>query len=146
MTFEFWRTLLLINSGFQVMFGLVIAFATPRVLPWYPEAVHRTLWNTPDVHPEAVRLYDWLFGVLGATMAGAALLQVFVVLYPFKNREPWAWWGLLLALLIWAIPDTALSLYFGVVPNVLFNVLPIVMGLVPLLFTYRFFHPIGVSR
>jgi len=146
MSFTFWRMWLLINHAVQAVFGLVIAFATPRILPWYPEALHRTLWNTPDVHPEAMRLYDWLFGVLGSTMAGAALLQVCVVLSPFKNREPWAWWGLLLALLIWAIPDTALSLYFGVVPNALFNALPILTGLVPLLFTYRFFSPIGVSR
>jgi hypothetical protein len=146
MSFEFWRIWLLISQGLQVVFGLVIAFYTPRILPWYPEALHRTLWNTPSVHPEAERLYIWLFGVLGATIAGAALMQVFVIQFPFKNREPWAWWGLLFALLIWAIPDTALSLYFGIVPNAVFNMLPIIAGLYPLLFTYRFFHPLAVSR
>lgn len=140
MSFEFWRIWLLISQGFQVVFGLIIAFCTPRILPWYPEALHRTLWNTHNVHPEAERLYAWLFGVLGSTMAGAALIQVFVIQFPFKNREPWAWWGLLFALLIWAIPDTAISLYFRVLPNVLFNLLPIVLGLLPLLFTYRVFQ------
>ena len=146
MNFAFWRLWLLINHAFQAVFGLVIAIATPRILPWYPEALHQALWNMPNVHPEAVRLYDWLFGVLGSTMAGAALMQVFVVLYPFTNREPWAWWGLLLALLIWAVPDTALSLYFGVAPNALFNIIPVFTGLIPLLFTYRFFFTVGVSR
>ncbi|MGE0683611.1 MAG: hypothetical protein AB7P69_22275 [Candidatus Binatia bacterium] len=146
MSFEFWRIWLLISQGFQVVFGLVIAFCTPRILPWYPEALHLALWETPIVPSEAERLYNWLFGVLGTTMAGAALMQVFVIRFPFKNREPWAWWGLLLALLIWAIPDTIISLYFGIVPNALFNTLPIIAGLCPLLFTYRFFYPLAVSR
>jgi hypothetical protein len=144
MNFEFWRVFLLLSSSFQVIFGLTIAFCTPRILPWYPEALHQTLWNTPTVHPEAERLYAWLFGVLGATMAGSALLQVFVVQYPFKNREPWAWWGLLLALLIWAIPDTALSLYFGIIPNALFNLIPLAGGLIPLLLTYDAFQQMKV--
>jgi hypothetical protein len=128
------------------VFGLVIAFCTPRVLPWYPDALHLALWETPTVPSEAERLYNWLFGVLGSTMAGAALMQAVVIQFPFKNREPWAWWGLLFALLIWAIPDTALSLYFRVIPNVLFNLLPIIMGLLPLLFTYRFFQPTNLMR
>jgi hypothetical protein len=146
MSFEFWRMWLLINQGLQAVFGLMIAFCTPRILPWYPEALHLTLWNSPGVHPEAEQLYNWLFGVLGATMAGAALLQTFVIQFPFKKRELWAWWGLLLALLIWAIPDTIISLSLGVIPNALFNVLPISAGLIPLLFTYRFFRPVEVTR
>ncbi len=137
--FEWWRKLLLAVKGFEVILGLAIAGFGPKVVPFYFENVCQALWQQGEPPANTETLIRWIFAVLGGTISGSALAQAYIVAIPFKAKEKWAWQCLALALLIWCIPDTLASLRYGVWPNAIFNVFPILMVAVPLLMTRKDF-------
>lgn len=120
--FRFWRNWLLAAGAAQVPFGLALAFlGLERILPAYHRAMCRAIWDGPTV-PETARLFhDWLFAVLGATLAGWGALVAWIAYGPLARGERWAWRAVAASLLLWFVPDTAMSAYYGVRPNVWFN-------------------------
>jgi hypothetical protein len=60
--------------------------------------------------------------------------MIFVFYHPLGQQQSWAWRGLVVALLAWYLLDTAISLYHGVLFNVAFNSLLLILFLPPLLF------------
>ena len=87
----------------------------------------------------ALRFQAWIYGVLGATIAGWGTLIAFWAWYPFRIRERWAWNGLALSVGIWFTADTLISVMFGVVFNVLVNAIALILLVLPLLFTKKYF-------
>jgi hypothetical protein len=134
--FHAWRRVLLLGLFVQAAVGYLVAFAYPTpALAWHADGVARDLWGAPD-YPDAVLAYrGFLMGVLGATIAGSALVTAWVVAVPFARRERWAWGCVATALLAWAPVDVGLSLAHGVVTNAVFDVVPIVMLAAPLIAT-----------
>lgn len=139
--FRFWQAWLFYVSVGVVVFGVLLAFLTPkRLLPPYHAAVNRALWGRSDLPPDVVDFHGFIFAVLGATMASQAALQAFLARYPFSRRERWAWWAVLAGMLIWFPLDTARSLYWGVWPNAVFNLFAFLAVVVPLAATRRDFY------
>ena len=136
----FWSKFLYWFKLFEVAFGLLIAFFTPKwILPLYHTFVNRALWST-DHTPQVVEsFHNSMFAILGATIAGSALAQAFIVKYAFAQKQKWAWSAMLWSLLVWVVPDTAFSLYYGNWPNALFNVGPFLMIIIPLILTKKDF-------
>lgn len=132
--FRFWRNWLLAAAAAQVPFGLALAIlGLERVFPAYHRAMCRALWGDPAV-PEAARLFhDWLFAVLGATLAGWGLLVAWIAHGPLARGERWAWRAVAASLLVWFVPDTAMSVYYDVRPNVWFNLAALAVLGTPLL-------------
>lgn len=131
--FRFWRGWLILAAGSQIPFGLGLAFpGLDRVLPFYHRAMCRALWGAETV-PDAARvLHDWLLAVLGATLAGWGLLLAWIAWVPLGRRERWAWNAAAASLAIWFLPDTAMSAFHGVWPNVWFNLAALVALGLPL--------------
>ena len=80
---------------------------------------------------------SWVYGVWGATVAGWGILVAFIAMFPFKQRQRWAWNALLAAIGTWYLLDTGISLYFGVTFNALFNTLLLALAGLPLFMTRR---------
>lgn len=80
------------------------------------------------------RLYDFIRGPLGGTMAGYYVLQTAIVAVPLRRGERWAWWAVLAGVGVWFLADSAVSLAHGAVFNVLrVNLFALVVTVVPLL-------------
>jgi hypothetical protein len=85
--------------------------------------------DTPEVR-DYLRLP---FMVLGAVMAGWSLLMLLIVRGPLKEGVTWAPRFLLLAVGLWFVLDTGMSLVLGFPTHALFN-LPFALALgIPLL-------------
>ena len=85
--------------------------------------------DSPDVR-EYLRLPCM---VLGAVMAGWSLLMLLIVRGPLKEGASWAPRFLLLALALWFVLDTGMSLVLGFPTHALFNI-PFALALgIPLL-------------
>jgi hypothetical protein len=82
---------------------------------------------------------QWIYGVLGATMAGWGVCIAFIAAVPFKRKEKWVWNCLALAVSLWFVIDMFLSWRFGALFNVVFNVLVFLAAMVPLLFSRKYF-------
>ena len=76
-----------------------------------------------SIDTDAVRDYLKLpYMVLGAVMAGWALLMIQIVRGPLKENSTWAWNILVRSLTLWFIIDTGMSLVLGYPMHALFNV------------------------
>lgn len=90
----------------------------------------------PPASIDGPELRDYLrlpYMVLGAVMAGWSLLMLLVVRGPLKEGAEWAPRFLLLALGLWFVLDTGMSLVLGFPTHALFNI-PFALALgIPLL-------------
>ncbi len=76
-----------------------------------------------SIDTDTVRDYLKLpYMVLGAVMAGWALLMIQIVRGPLKENSTWAWNILVRSLTLWFILDTGMSLVLGYPMHALFNV------------------------
>ncbi len=76
-----------------------------------------------SIDTDAVRDYLKLpYMVLGAVLAGWALLMIQIVRGPLKENSTWAWNILVRSLTLWFILDTGMSLVLGYPMHALFNV------------------------
>ena len=47
---------------------------------------------------------QWIFAVLGATMAGWGVCLIFITRYPFQRKELWVWNCLVAGMSVWYVP------------------------------------------
>jgi hypothetical protein len=138
--FLFWQRWLFIFSLIVIIFGLGMALLnrTP-FFAVFDSQVNPVFWGSNPLPTGVNEFLGWVYGVLGATMAGWGVFLAFVARFPFRNRERWAWNALLMGLSLWYLTDTGLSLYFGVVFNAIFNTAIFILAMLPLFFTRQEF-------
>lgn len=138
-----WRWLLVV-CVVGTVFGLVLVIV-PGV---FHSTLGRITYNSFFANHDAytalsaneLGYQDWLFGLLGAVMAGWLVMMGWVVAGPFRRGERWAWSAIVVSMAVWFVFDTGTSLVHGVVFNAVFN-LGFLLGFgIPLAATYRHFH------
>jgi hypothetical protein len=97
-------------------------------------------WGIQNVARSARDFPHWIYGVLGAVMAGWGSMLAFIVRYPFRAKESWAWWCIGVGIVFWFLIDTIMSLYFQVFFNVAFNLVILIAVALPLGMTMRHFR------
>jgi hypothetical protein len=97
-------------------------------------------WAAGELTGGALPFQQWIYGVLGATMAGWGVCVAFIAAVPFERLEKWAWNCLVIAVSLWFVIDTFLSWRFGALFNVVFNVLIYLAALAPLLLSRKYFQ------
>lgn len=138
--FDFWQKWLFVVSIVIVLFGTFMAFFNQTPLfSVFNEQIDPVFWEGSRVPEDAARFQGWAYGVWGATVAGWGIFIAFLIHFPFKRREPWAWNSLVTGLGFWYLLDTGISLYYGVVFNAVFNSLLLVAVALPLAFTRKNF-------
>jgi hypothetical protein len=145
--FSFWQKWLVAVGVLLAVFGLALAFCNQSRFfdLLFNNQVNPSFWTAAQVTPQIVRFQQWVYGVLGATVAGWGIVVVFVAHYPFRRQERWAWVSLALGITVWFLTDTALSLYFQVGFNVAFNIVVFLSVILPLLATRKAFGRTGVE-
>lgn len=135
-SFLFWQRWLFVFSLIVVIFGLGMALLNRTPLfAVFDSQVNPVFWEDGLLPSGVNEFLGWAYGVLGATMAGWGIFLAYIAHFPFRNREQWAWNAFSLGLSLWYLIDTAISLYFGVVFNALFNTAILVLAALPLFFT-----------
>jgi hypothetical protein len=138
--FSFWQRWLFAVGALLTVFGIVMAFFSgTAVFELFNSQVDPVFWRTEDIADNARRFQQWIYGVLGATVAGWGVFVTFVAHYPFRKKEKWSWDCLVVGLLLWYLTDTAISLNFKVYFNAVFNTVLLVLVMLPVIFTRRYF-------
>jgi hypothetical protein len=143
--FTFWRNWLLGLGVFLVVFGIATAFLnqTPLFDILFNNQIDPIFFPEGGITPQILAFQQWVYGVLGATVLGWGIFIVFIVYYPFRIGERWVWNCLAAGVTSWFIIDTAISVYFRVIFNAVFNILLFILVLLPLIFTWRYFRKNG---
>lgn len=138
--FFLWQRWLLILGMIIVVFGVALAllYSTP-LFDIFRTQIDPVFWTAGELADGTLLFQQWIYGVLGATMAGWGVCIAFIAAVPFKRREKWAWNCLALAVSLWFVIDTFLSWRFGALFNVAFNMLIFLAVLVPLALSRRDF-------
>lgn len=115
-----------------MLFGLALAaLGNTPLFALLNDPVNEAMWGgLPPEEGVAMRGFD--YGMLGATMAGWGLTLWFVVAIPFRQRHVWAWNAVLFSVLLWFVVNTAVSTYYGIWSNAVFNTFILVLMVVPL--------------
>ena len=138
--FSFWQRWLLVVSIIVVVFGIALALlgGTP-VFEWMNSLINQAIWGTPALPADVSVFRQWVYAVLGATVAGWGVFIYFIIRHPFARQERWAWNCLVAVLIVWYPIDTLASLYAGVGFNALFNTGLLLLLALPLFFTRKQF-------
>ena len=141
-SFSFWQKWLLVVALLLTAFGLALALFNQALVfdILFNNQVNPVFWPSQEITPQIAKFQQWVYGVLGATVAGWGIFTACLAHYPFRNKERWAWNAIALGITVWFIADTSLSLYFQVNINAAFNALVFAAVLLPLLFTRQAFN------
>jgi hypothetical protein len=139
-SFVFWQKWLLVVGVIISVFGIVMALFNGTVLfELFNSQIDPVFWGTGKVADESKGFQQWIYGVLGATVAGWGISLAFIAYHPFQKKERWSWNCLVVGLLVWFLTDTAISLYFKVYFNAAFNTLVLILAMLPVAFTRKHF-------
>ncbi len=145
-SFTFWQRWLLALGLIIVAFGLgMAALNNTPLFDLLNRQVDPIFWGTQPLSQGALAFRGWTYGVLGATMAGWGVFIAFLAQSPFRRRERWAWNCTALGILVWYLPDTAISLASGVIFNAALNTGLLALVALPLFFTRKEFLSLSPS-
>lgn len=138
--FTFWQKWLLVLGVFIVVFGIGMALLnnTP-VFELLDNQINPVFWNQEPLPQPTEAFQNFIYGVLGATMAGWGVFIAFIAHHPFREKAQWAWNCLLVGMLIWYLVDTLISLNAQVYFNATFNTILLVLVGLPLAFSRKHF-------
>lgn len=110
----------------QVVLSLLLAYALVLVFAGtFAQSLFTALGFGPPASIESSELSAYLrlpFAVLGAVMAGWAVLMLKIVRGPLTLGAQWALPALAVPLALWFVLDTGMSLVIGFPTHALFNV------------------------
>lgn len=141
MKFNFWyRWLLAVNILF-ILIGLAIAFFPDgNFLDMHTKAIQKLFLNDQLASESFHDFRRFLYGIIGGTIAGNFLMQLFILWKPFYNLEKWAWHAVLWPMLLWFVVDSGLSIYHGAFFNVwMINIWTLILIGIPLIMLRRSF-------
>ena len=143
--FSFWQKWLFLVSLIITIFGILLAlFNQTSIFNFlFNNQINSSFWNTDSNTPEIINFQNWIYGVLGATVAGWGIFMAFIAYYPFQKREKWSWNCLVCGMIVWFILDTSISIIFKVFFNACFNSLVLILVILPLIFTRKDFNNRG---
>lgn len=141
-SFLFWQQCLFWANIMFIIMGLLVAFAGNSILfDMHNAGTSKEFLAGEAIEGDILRLKNWLFGIIGATLAGFHLLMVYIIKYAFKQKEKWAWNCMAFATLLWFTVDSGISIYYGAAYNVyLINLVALVFIGIPLIMTWKVFY------
>jgi hypothetical protein len=139
MSLFWWRWLVLVSIG-VMLFGLSMI-----VFPDLIEALFNVVaFQNREIDDlfgaEAVHYIQFVYGVLGAVMAGWMIPLLFILFGAFRRGEREGWLAIALSIGLWFVVDTVWSAYMGFWGNVVLNIGFFLLYFVPLAATFRSFY------
>ena len=129
-----WRKILLVDSVILVVTGAL--FTT---LPFLDEKFVLAMYNmvygaSLGVNDQSLQYLNMILGVSGAVMIGWGATITFLSYYMLKNDDIEAiWTAVTIGLVVWFIEDVFVSVMFGAIYNVVFNVGFLLLFLIPII-------------
>jgi hypothetical protein len=138
--FKFWTVWLMVAAFTMSAFGvLMFLFVGTPLLGGLTQQIDQAFWSAGPVAAGLLQYQRWVYGVWGATVTGFGVLAALVGGNAIARQERWARDALGVALLVWYLMDTIVSLTFRVWVNAAINTVVFALFALPLAFTWRRF-------
>lgn len=139
--FHFWQKWLTYANAITILVGVLVAFAgNSFFFELHNDYTNEVFFNSFELEPNVLKLKNWLFGIIGATIIGFHILMVMISENSFKKKEPWAYKAMWFGLLSWFVVDSGISFYYGAIHNIiLINLVALILIGLPLIMTRKVF-------
>ena len=130
LSFNFWQKYLKITAVLFCLQGLswcVIGSLEP--FGWYDSLMSNAILGLSELPADAQKIFQFILIPFGATDAAYFMLFYFVVEYPLKNKEKWAWNALVTCTFFWFAVDTVACLFYAAYFNILMVNIPSILVL-----------------
>lgn len=135
--FNFWQKWFFITALIIIVLGLGLAFLGQTTIfnCLINNQINNAFYGTPQIPEDAFKYQRFIYGVLGAVVAGWGIVLAFIAQHPFKKKEKWVWKSIILGASFWFITDTGFSVYYKAYNNALMNTLLFIIIVLPLILT-----------
>ena len=138
--FSFWqRWLLVVGVVISVLGIMIVLLSGTALFDMFNRQINPVFWGPNTVEDNAKGFQQWIYGVLGATMAGWGVFMTFITHYSFRNKEKWAWNCMFVGMLVWFVLDTSISIFHKVYFNAVFNTGLLIIAMLPVVLTRKYF-------
>ena len=138
--FKFWTVWLMVAAFTMSAFGvLMVLFVGTPLFGGLTEQIDQAFWPSGPAAAGLLEYQRWVYGVWGATVTGFGVLAALVGGNAFARQDRWARDALVVAVLLWYLMDTIVSLTFRVWVNAAFNTFVLALFALPLAFTWGLF-------
>jgi hypothetical protein len=143
--FHFWRQWLFYSSILFAFAGILFAiYGDNPLFVFYNKALANIFWNTENIPSGTQPFRAFIWAPLGGTIACCYILLACIARYPFRRKEKWSWYAIVIAFSIWILIDTAACIYYRVYFQAyMINAFSFLVKALPLIFTYRDFFRSG---
>ncbi len=138
--FRFYRGWLMLAAAIFTLQGIVwVLLGSFDPLGLWDQLMFDSLFAGKQ-DAEVVRFRRFILGPFGATLAGYFVMVFCLAKYAFPQRQPWAYYTVVSAVLTWFLVDCCASFYHGAYFNILLVNLPCITILgIPLWGLRRYF-------
>lgn len=134
---RFWSRWLLMVAAGSAAFGLSMVLAPGPIQEFFNWMIFGGDDPPSGFSKEAVDYLRFVYGVLGAVMAGWMVLIAWIAAGPLDRGEHWAWNALAASLGGWFLIDTTHSLETGYPENAVLNCIFLVAFSLPMIGSRR---------
>lgn len=141
MSFNFWYRWIITASFliFVLGLGIIVTNYTSLFDNLFTTQVNQIFWNTQTVPAETKAFEQFAYGLMGAMMIGWGIMMTYVASHPFRKQEQWAWHCFTWSVVFWFITDVTVSLYHQVHINAIIDVILVLLFIIPLFFSKKYF-------
>lgn len=136
---NFWRRWLVAAVIGVMLFGIAQVLFPNIARQGFSMMVFGSAFHVDTFPQDAIRYITLTHAVMGATMIGWSVSMMYSLSTQFRAGEWTGWLSLVVALTLWYIPDTAISIVMGFWQNAVLNTIFIILFAIPLAATYRSF-------
>lgn len=132
-----WVAWLSVVSAGVMLFGLVLVVAPAVARRGFSQLIYAEPAHISSFGAEAVNYIGLAHAVLGGAMLGWGLSLLIIARRLFARGSRLGWQLICFSVAAWFVADTTYSLTAGFWPNVVLNLVFVVLFAVPLLASYR---------
>lgn len=136
---NFWFRWLIAADIIVIVFGTAQALLPDLVRQGFSLLVFSSSSYINTFPQDAIRYITLTHAVMGSVMIGWGISMMYTLFTQFRNGEWTGWVSIAVAMTLWFIPDTVMSIATGFWQNAVLNVGFILLFVIPLAATYKTF-------
>ena len=137
---NFWWRWVVAADIIVIVFGAAQALLPDLIRQGFSLLVFGSASYIDTFPQDAIRYITLTHAVMGSVMIGWGVSMMYTLLTQFRTGEWTGWVSIAIAMTLWFIPDTAMSILTGFWQNAVLNVGFILLFVIPLAATYRTFR------
>ena len=136
---NFWWRWLVAADTIVIVFGAAQSLLPNLVRQGFSLMVFGSASYVDTFPQDAIRYITLTHAVMGATMIGWGISMMYTLFTQFRAGEWIGWLSPVVALTLWYIPDTVMSIATGFWQNAVLNTIFLALFAIPLAATYQTF-------